>query len=250
MGIMLRSVAVLTALLATPVLANIKIATFRSTLASGYDRAGLFGAPGTDLTGKEYTTVYRYDLAIGDHNPMPGVSELLEGRWQCNPILDVAVTINGISQHLPQIDFFDPDARGCDTYDHYYMAESYGAVEVGLTDYYSIARFSNYGWGQALIFNNVALKPMPTQLDFVSPTRRFTDHGGGFSLNLNGHRQADAYGTSAGAVKFSVRDEMPVVPGVPETAGWTMMLGGFAATGTVLRRRRATCPCAPSSAFS
>ena len=95
-GLWLASVATCASLAASSAFANVTT-TFTGVVASGFDYAGEFGAPNTDLTGVGYTAVYTIDDSVASQQSInPNYTSVYGGTLPAgaNP-LSATLTING-----------------------------------------------------------------------------------------------------------------------------------------------------------
>ena len=239
-GLVRGALAVLL-LLGTPLSARVMRAEITGTFGYGDDNLGFFGAPLTDLTGMPFMARFSYDTALGNRNTLAGVHDWVSGGTVLgvpNPVDAVYISANGQTRGL--------------------RADGYGSAGV------SVSSMPEFGDGEYFMdieedqTTNYGLKVnLLVMFDVFGPLKRVNAETS-FPLQ-------PVYGF--GFLQYSVQDvatgqyyvllnsylepaAMSINGSVPEPAMWAMMLAGFAATGSVLRRRRATCPCAPSSAFS
>ena len=76
-------------------------AVYTGTVGSGFDAAGLFGAPGTDLAGTPFTLTFSYDTDTGFRDTsVPGVERLWGGAVYPGiaPAVTTRFTLNGQTQ--------------------------------------------------------------------------------------------------------------------------------------------------------
>ena len=215
---------------AAPSAAVVYTATFTGTFAGAADLAGLFGPPGSDISGQAFTATYRVDTGT------PGIvdftaqrtRQLYSGEYYYGGLPTamtatlasnghgVALTGNYKGQIVQENDLTSVSRVGngdvvlylLDDYDHAnrYFSLSFSIAAAGFDDILPTEDFSAPG--------HYVFRP-GTYMD-----NRFSFYDGG---NL-------AYG-SLRATDLVVR------AGVPEPAAWSLMIAGFGLVG-VLRRRR------------
>ena len=109
---MTKSIAVLATLaLLTTVFqasADVLVITYTGTVSSGFDRSGIFGAPGRHLNGDRYIARYTFETSLGrtftsaERNYVVGGGTL----GITSPALNGAVTINGITHAIPTGNYY------------------------------------------------------------------------------------------------------------------------------------------------
>lgn len=103
---MLATLALLASVLQTS--ADVLVVAYTGTVSSGYDRSGIFGAPGRHLNGDNYIARYTFDISPGrtfataERNYAVGGDTL----GITSPALNGAVTINGISHAIPSGNYY------------------------------------------------------------------------------------------------------------------------------------------------
>lgn len=102
-AVAVATLASVTNAVASPVVMK---ATLTGTVGpiTGYDQTGVFGPPGTDLIGAPFVLTLTYDLSFGQRATSAGASDELIGGpalGLSNPLLDTALTINGVTAHIP-----------------------------------------------------------------------------------------------------------------------------------------------------
>jgi hypothetical protein len=245
--------ALTAASLATPVAAAIVTVTYRGTVASGVDTAGLFGAPGADLSGLPFLSVMKFDTTKGFFESMgAGTTVSATGGTVFgtpSPSLGATFTINGDTQ----------------TSDGAYSAQifsfSFGpGLNADLT-HLAHEKFDKVVGGDELIGENrIRFEstgthgPLP-DADLDSPYDIFPAGdilNADFEFSLT---KEDAV-THAILSSYDVKGELTpteitqtVAPvrtcganggpcGVPEPSTWSLMIAGFLGLGGALRRRR------------
>jgi hypothetical protein len=83
----------------TPASATIVDVTYTGGVSSGRDTDGLFGPPGTDLTGDPFKAFFVFDTTLGSTTTSPTENQALGGTVLSlpSPSLSAALTINGHS---------------------------------------------------------------------------------------------------------------------------------------------------------
>lgn len=182
---------------------------FSGSVTSGTDGAGLFGADGANLAGDTFSAEFLFDNE-GDTTTLPGV------------IQSSTLTIGGVEVAVP----VEPDPS--------VNPENYGLIAVGGTKIGSIAATTvNDGLTPT---DQIPLFLQSVSLNHSYVDLTFTVIGGGYGFfNLGG-------GQTSGILEPTVAtaDTPPLVlplSGAPEPATWAIMVIGFAAVGTVVRRR-------------
>ena len=202
---------------ASPVVAGVKLATFTGILDDGFDLTGIFGAPGGDLTGAFYVATYTYVPGLGGHQYiLPGAYEdEFGGHYDgsSNPVLSATLTINGVSVAIAP-EWYGEAETTIDPYVHY-TGERYSDNGIDLRD--------------ITIENTDSAIGAPASLsDNISTTTafdpRFTYGFGYFQIIDYNYAISDytvlTYGDMDAVGTYSVRD-------IPEPAMWTLLLAGF-----------------------
>jgi hypothetical protein len=216
------------AIAAGPASANIMSATYTGAFYAGVDVTGVFAAPGTDMTGTSFVFNFVYDTAAGNVIPYIGGQALLTGGGA--PMLSSTLTVLGKTV----------SPSGLNGY--YSMAASIVPDYPDPSSPYngSFCNFASAESGSQLVACMNTNDALPGDLDtpFVATAADtypgFADAGfpgGGGPFN---HFQLYGQPMTLEVVKLS--DSL--APGVPEPATWSLMILGFGATGSRLRRRR------------
>lgn len=227
----------LVVLLTVPAAATTYVATYTGTVGYGFQSTPYFGA-GTTLTGLAYSMVY----SLNDSAPGATISGTATRSGISGPaVVRMAITINGITRTIdgslssqastineinasnqPYVGVFDKVSHNSieqsitSSYYHEYTADTYIASYaqnfVGSADFRAQV---NYGGttGSDSIYNLVQFN----DFDFVA--NRQINYA---YLNMN-----------IGSYAFAQTG------GVPEPAGWALLVAGFGLLGIALRRRRA-----------
>lgn len=215
-------------LASVPAAAAIRIASYSGTLASGFDKNGLFGTLGADLAGLAIVAAYTFDTSLGNRNANPGSSDELTGGTTygvATPVIRTRITINGISRDLPGLTGSTAFTglgygRTFETYDFedtpaFQIAN--GAANIDL-DAESALSFS--------LDQNVA--PIAVVLD--TSYFQFTNFD---KINLvQSERTFGEWNANA----------IYALASVPEPANWALMIAGFGLIGIALRRQPAILP--------
>jgi uncharacterized Zn-binding protein involved in type VI secretion len=185
--------------IAAPASANIVTFDYFGKITDGFDTAGLFGAPMTDLTGDHILAVFVFDTSLGTRVTDPGVSDFVFGGTQAgvaSPLVSATVTINGKSVAMGG-DFFATALTLAG------QANSVATAEDAVNDL-TVTAFDT---------------DAPGSLD--TPFAPHNPGGGTFTFSgPTGAEQASA--------DFSI----------PEPATWAMMLVGLGGVGATLRQGR------------
>jgi hypothetical protein len=185
--------------IAAPASANIITFDYFGKITDGFDTAGLFGAPMTDLTGDHVLAVFVFDTSLGTRITDPGVSDDLFGGTEADvpsPLVSATITINGKS--LPM---------GGDLFA---VAQTIAGQSNSVSTAPDAADDIT-----VITFDTDA----PASLD--TPFKPHGPGGGTFTFSApSGLEEASA--------NFSI----------PEPATWAMMLMGLGGIGAMLRDRR------------
>lgn len=197
---------------AAPASATIVFMDFAGTVTSGNDSGGLFGAAGADLSGQSFVVHYVFDTTLG-HRTGPSPDQLVGGAAfnDASPSIGATVTVNGSSYTIVGDQFAEDNAAW---YEDYATAQSS-----------SNETLINYVFD----YNN----PLGTAID-----RPFS-----LTVASNAATNYGALQTSSGTSLVFHNTTIsggvvPTVAAVPEPRTWAMMVIGFGATGSSLRRRR------------
>jgi len=214
-----------------PANAAVRVATYTGTLGSGYDQAGIFGAPRW-LNHLPYRVSYTYDTSLGQRTKVPGVSDKLLGGdvygGATTPIIDTTLTIDGITVHIGS--------------NHEGQAGTSGNLVFHGTEYdeYDVDGTTLLNHGSAFIYTQMA--GAPTDLDdFFAPTHNdLSLHFSSFLFSFYRFDRSTGFGVltsveSAGDMIYSV--DAPLPSPAPEPASWALMIPGFGLVGGALRRR-------------
>ena len=233
---MKRKNAVLAALLlagtapAMPAYAATYLITYKGVVTDGYDYAGDFGVPNTDLTGATFKTVYTLTW------PSPGAIDIVSSdRHQAfggsdtdgvSPISSASITINGVTQTISDLSFgtidvtneFSGPGGGDEIFN--YAGKSVGATSKALTNYISGENVLN-----STDFTHY-LYYLANEYDSSEGTY-VSSGGSGLAANVTMFNQ-------------SVSVTAGVTAGIPEAATWAMMIAGVGLAGAALRRQGRT----------
>ncbi len=205
------------------------IATYQGTVKSGIDSLGLFGAPGTDLTGDSFTV--RYTISDGTTGAIksfdPPHSSEISGSLSASPVRgNVSINRRTIS------------VLG---------RENSGAI-VSVNSLYSYvghAILDKSNSGSSTVYTSLvdvfySYVPGAIPWDYHTPYS-YTFQPGDI---LNGNFQINAFDNRTGNLVSQYLIDLPpssvtvsVTDSVPELSTWAMMLIGFAAVGWRLRRQ-------------
>ncbi len=224
---------------AGPVHARIVTIIYSGILAGAQDDTGMFGAPNTLLTGLRYQSVYRFDTEkIGATRTATATGEILEGTGIATPLLDAFLTINGrsvaVSGELRSRRIASNDATASTVTDVALGAYSIGSVSYNrqLVD---------------TIQASVGMLPgmIDTPFSYGVIGRDFAS--GGFFFEARDILTFATIESARGSYvpqSIEVRLDAISSPGVPEPAGWAMMIAGFGLVGAAMRRRALQVPLA------
>jgi len=218
--------------IAQPAAATTILITYTGTVTSGYDAAGLFGAPNTSLTNDKFKSVYTltYPTPGAIDNSYSGYHEIYGGTdYSQSPTspLSGQLTING---HTVSVD---------GKYRGYYSLIGPSFLP------------SSYHGKASQIFDRVRSNPNSDLLNYVS-----SSSGDNFISSLNfadalnhtvtssdvsyGYFQSPSNdaGLSAHATLVNSAVSVQSISAAPEPATWGMMIFGFGIAGATLRARR------------
>lgn len=217
------------AVFSAPVAASVYTATFTGTLYGAADFAGLFGAPGTDISGQAFTVVYRVDTGV------PGIVDFAAGNGRylysgayyysgLPTAMSATMTVGGHTVGLTgnykgqivQGNGFTPLGKVGNGDEISYILDS--------TDYASRYDSISFSIGSFGEFVSTANFDAPGHYSFASTV---SDNRFSFANGTN-----EAYG-SLHATDLVVAE----AGAVPEPAAWAMLLTGFVLTGAAARRR-------------
>jgi len=229
------SVCAMTALAAVaPANATIRVATYTGTLGNGYDKTGIFGAPGW-ISRLPYRVSYTYDTSLGQRTTDPGVSDKVLGGdvygGATTPIIDTTLTINGVTVHIGS----NHEGQAGTSENLVFHGTEYDAYDVdGKT-------VINHGSA----FSYTALEGAPTDLDDLFPPTANgpTYYFASFLFNIYQYdpktgSEVYTWGESGRDMTYSVDAPLPI--SAPEPASWALTIVGFGLVGGALRRRAYT----------
>lgn len=205
------------------------IATYKGHVNGGYDATGVFGAAESDLSGLAFTATFTYDLELGSVGPLG------DGEAADFALLTSTLTIGGgiyefgpgfsnhIETHTGSLYPFGPG----------YVYHSADSSFFGSPIFYTFETLTLAGGAAAPGFLAQAVAETPV----VNPGDGGpADYVGFFSIDSNFFGSAFA---ASGDLRPEVYAVEAVGGAVPEPAAWAVMILGFAAAGSALRRRRA-----------
>lgn len=206
------------ALMAAPEAGAVDLSViYAGTVETGTDAAGLFGAPGTDLSGEAFTVKLDFDTSLGDLKIFNGFQILTgaTGSLAGQPLTLASLTISGISQ--------DFDLSSVSSESKIQRVLSTNADQLD-----SVVFSSLNGPGEGLFL-------------YDSCNCSFVDHGSaGASLSTPGPEIGGfsllGDGGSLKILSSQIDPPPPLVSVVPEPASWAVMLFGLGGLGSILRR--------------
>ena len=221
--------------LAAPASATIFVGTQTGFVTNSVDNDGLFGL-GLFDSGEAYTAVFTYDTSIGLYTDN-GTDDDVAGLGPDSP-LSATLTINGVSVPAGG----DRGAVGA--------GNSGGLDSIGISgdsEIFDPNGFTTYDLflSASTIANNqgtarVGSPPAGNLCDI------FASCGGSLTVYYyNDNQGANALTDGFG---FTATSFVITSGGVPEPAGWALMITGFAGVGAAIRRRRAREGLAPAPA--
>jgi PEP-CTERM motif-containing protein len=213
--------------------ANILNAEFTGNVNSGIcdcdiasiDNDGIFGAPGADLTGFQFTADFLYDTALGTFFQSPTESFLDGGLGTpvggVSPVLEADLTINGVTLTInPALGGGASAANGQSGVGN---ADSYEASD-GSGDSISLGFFNPFGSSSGDIPGTIDVP-----LEFTVYGSGYDDSGFGVAFLGTDELILEAHTLSVTLVSATA-------PSVPEPSTWAMMLLGLAGLGFATRR--------------
>jgi hypothetical protein len=208
------------------------IVTYTGVVKSGVDNTGVFGPSGALLTGDTYTMVY----TISDQ--APGATRVNEPTFSWvfgSGTVTAVLTLDG---HVVTNDgsVFNDTVRQSNAY-----GSGYGFNQPMVYDYSAGA--------EGTLYSTLFCDGIYSYVDMFSASSYYGsslthDFVAGQDTSSGGFVVYDYGTTNIAAIAFtddlSVTITDPPSPGVPEPAGWALMLAGFAGLGARLRAGRAT----------
>lgn len=200
------------------------LATFTGTIEEGSDVFGAFGAAG-DLSNQKFQLQFLYDPSLGIPNSLAGVIEERDGGTRLNavsPILDVAMTINGVTVHSIA------DLQGSIYMDDINYGQLFGPGRVAF-----VADSAPGDMPQASVrvdsFGDVPFNlHTPFETDLIGGASEYT-----FST-FSGTTETQYVDVYLGPSHLSVTE----VANVPEPQEWGLLLFGLGGVGGLLRSRK------------
>lgn len=208
-----------------PASASSMIATFEGTVVSGWDAAGVFGKPGSDLAGLAYVQGFTYDTSLGARFTSATSDEVLGGTviGTASPITDAWITINGVTHH-----------QGVGYYGDAATSQTTGRIQ----------EVNDGFWGsfEERSLGGMTVSPLPPASLDVAFSRIVSLSGCGVSLNCGGASafiDVDDPSTFAYYAAFNPTSVTvaSATGGVPEPTSWALMILGFGLAGGALRLR-------------
>ena len=205
----------------SPASATLVDVTYWGTVHSGYDKTGVFGPAGADLSGDSYVANYVFNTALGIITNEPGWQGAQGGsffsptnpagpNFAASPLVSASVTINGHSVNIGGS----------------YISEIAGGPGGGGEAAYAETTYSE-SWDT--IDPNPAF-PSSITGPFTYDIPAFAGTAGFFVIATDGENaQATIYSLT--------RLTIEPVEAVPEPSTWAMMLIGFAGLGYAGYRR-------------
>ncbi len=231
---MTRPSAILLAAMATlaagPASATAYYATFTGNLTGAADFAGLFGPPGTDISGMPFSARYRVDPGV------PGISVLTSGYGSFQELA------SGSAGHFPQAISATLTINGHTQV----VSGGYNGTVVQEDDY--TPGFPRIGNGDEILY---VAEGFPTAGTFTSLSFSIEDVVSDitFTSNFAAPFENQFYGTTLQDSRFEFSNgsnqaygslratHLSVTASVPEPASWMMLIAGFGLAGAALRRQ-------------
>jgi len=225
-------------MIAAPVQAATYIITYTGHVSSGYDRTGVFGTPDRDLSGSAYTSKYFLTFpTLGAYYSSAVPAVLTYGGSQVGlpSPLTGSLTINGVTKSIagnyfsktyqtnglpnPQYGY---DVLYSDVEDYFYNG-NYIIQYMVYNEIYSLNNdiISNADFTKKFSYN---FQPGDSSLGGFM-FANWTNSPNLINEYANGILNPDSYTISA-------------VGAVPEPATWALMIVGFGAIGSAMRRRQ------------
>lgn len=231
--------AVLALSLAAPASAAQYLASYSGRVTSGVDHAGVFGTPGADLAGQDFSIDYTLAFPFPDgilvqpQFHQDHFSQAVSGGALIGVPgpLSATITIAGHSFHLRgdyfgsasyQNDFFQADFnRSEDSVYHHAYGQDRGSQVYSYIHDYTAQMLSSPDLGAQVAYS---MQPGGEGYGGFRTTR--LEGGNYLSTDLALQPLSFSSGPMAGT------------PAVPEPATWLMLLAGFGALGAMMRRAR------------
>lgn len=235
------------AVTATPASAAVTY-VFKGNVAGGYDETGVFGLAGQYLQGLGLTftaTIVREDLPGAYYIDEPTHSSV--GGFGANSPLQATVSVNGHSFDLGsylgqqfQDELPDLCGPGCVHEQFDFNAQAYvNALDAGsgVTTYVShgleLGGFGDNTDFLASDYHTLGSLTAANGVNFFG--QLFLEN---YTLNSIGTRTSYDHGIATLIATSLTVDGVAPTGGVPEPASWALMILGFGAAGTMLRRRQ------------
>lgn len=194
--------------------------TFSGQLVSLSDATHLFGPVALgDLADKSFSAVFTFDLPSAGETKAGGADILAGGSQIFRPaFVSGRLSFAGVT--------------------HVFAGERFGSVGIGGGAAGASLRGLAGGGGLETLDLNANVTPLPVGdlgVDFVG-TQALADTGSGFRA----WNSAGGGGEALGVLfidRVTLGDAVAATVGVPEPAGWALMIGGFGMAGAGLRRR-------------
>lgn len=204
--------------------------TVEGTVTRAVGNASMFGLSNADLVGMDYVAVFRFDTSVGYRLRPTGFDTVFGGYPNDvpSPSLGGSLTINGVTLSMP----------GALTG----VASTGNAGQSGRT-IQSLRDVDEFAGSHAVLYSEIRTsKPgsLSVSLDApftyqVDPLDQVTSY-----YDFQYAEQDDCCLTIRSAVgTLKPRSVRLETLGVPEPSTWALLIGGFAAVGVVVRRRRA-----------
>lgn len=225
-------------MIAAPAYSAVVIYTFTGVLSSGYDATGEFGAAGSDLTGLNFTAVFRRDDdAAGANFSSTATSTAVFRSGAPGPVLG-ALTIGGVTIDFGQAGGTQSQLAQPGVEQAQLSANDSSIYQASGIDYRYIANLSAgaAGFGTSYLGGR-DYHDLPALSAAAMPGLIL--YG---SFNIDGYDQVQATGQyqnfrrASGA--FAPAAMTVTVTGVPEPQAWSLMILGFLGVGGATRRHR------------
>jgi hypothetical protein len=222
----------------TPASAAIVEVTYSGIIRSGSDMTGIFGAPGADLSGDPYSTVYLFDTTLGTTTTNAAEIAIFGGAvfGTASPSLGAVLTINGHP--------FSISGQASATIEGFNFAPAIteSGVVHDAADGGDPGDVTTIHEVEHVIGNFTGTFPRSLTTPFTNSIASDEGSGSTFEISV----QDDATSLYSVLTLGNLEPETVTLAVIPPTATplpetWPMLLGGIAGAGFLLRGAQRKC---------